>query len=477
MRVPRAIIIPRWGECFERVEVLLVLVFALSLYGEALPYGVPLVLPVTVIGFLWFAVVKRSISLKLNAGFVLVILCFALYLMAVLRTAHLYDINRRELRNAVTVILFGPLLFNMRYLQQFQRFRDQAQLVGVVLGTALAILGLYKFHQMANGRTIPLIWFGGRPYPWGTSLIVDYNFYAFAMLCGAISCCFCLFRFSSVAIRAICVIAFCLNLISLSLSGSRRGWVTEVLFVAVLLFLLVKWLTVRLFVVRNSVPSPARTLKIVACIVLLGTLGPLLSYRYEPTFMTSKDGKLQQELEDLGGRLDTLRDPAESFGSRTSRWEYASHVLNEAPAFQLLFGQGFDYLRVFGNVFNAMAKDAVGNVIEDYPHNPLISAALYSGIVGSFVVVVFIFMALFRFIRQRNNNMYFLALYFASLWFVLPAYNSIFSGKLFGFLLLIPWSIPEVSDSSVCAGSSAHSSRFTRSGLQLLPEISSHASS
>lgn len=457
----RGNVIPYCGRYFDRVEFLVVLILALSLYGEAYPYGVPLVFPVTVIGFLWFGVIKRSLSLPVNAGFVLLVLCFSLYLVAVIRTSHLYDENRRDVRNAVTLILFSTLLFSLRELREFQSFRDKTQSLGAGLGTALAILGLYKFHLMVNGQIIPSLWAQGYVYPWGTSLIVDYNFYAFAMLCGAVSCFFCVLRFSSIVIKVICAIGFSLNLISLSLSGSRRGWVTEMLLLVALLFLFITWLSVHLLRLGTSMPPPLKIFKIMAVIVLMCTLGPILVNRYQPELMASKDGRLQSELEDLEGRLTTLSDPTESFGPRTSRWEYASQLLDQAPAFKLLFGQGFDYLQVFANVFNVSGQDPESSSREDYPHNPVISAALYSGIVGSFVVVLLISLALFRFIRQWRSDKYFLTLYFASLWFILPAYDTIFSGKLLGFLLLIPWSVPQAQGARVSASSSAHSSGLT----------------
>jgi hypothetical protein len=450
VRLPRALVIPDWERpFFGRVECLLIAIFALSLYGEAFPYGVPLVLPITVIGFVWFALIKRTLSVPINLGFALFVICFCLYLLGVIRTARVYEHNSRDLRNAVCVLLVSVLLFSRKALPEFRSFRDGAQLIGAVAGTTLAIIGLYKFHLMVNGQKIHLLFVKGYPYPWGTSLIDDYNFYALAILCGAISCLFYLFRCSSITAKVMCIVGLCLNVISLSLSGSRRGWVTEILLLVAVLICLIRWLARGLgrFHLSSQVFSPG--FKTVAAVVIVAVIGPIFM-RYQPAFLDSRRGTSRSALESLQFRFGTLRDPEKSFGERTDRWEYSTQLLNHASPFELLFGQGFDYLRLFVVSFDTKNKDnSADATLEDYPHNPLISAALYSGVVGSSAVLFFILIALFRYVKHRKTDTYFLALYFASLWFILPSYNSIFSGKCLGFLLLIPWSMQQTKHSTV----------------------------
>jgi O-antigen ligase len=136
--------------------------------------------------------------------------------------------------------------------------------------------------------------------------------------------------------------------------------------------------------------------------------------------------------------LDTLGNPTESFSGRSSRWSFAMDLLDDASTGQLLFGEGFDYLSRYAVEFHNATP-------EDYPHNPIISAAIFSGVIGCIPVLLLIVLASAQYIKRSRTDLYFAALFLASMFFVIPSYNSIFSGKLFGILLLIPWSLPELT--------------------------------
>ncbi|MBV8552862.1 MAG: O-antigen ligase family protein [Acidobacteriaceae bacterium] len=396
-----------------------------------------------VCGFAWFAFINRRLSLPLNLGFVLLQLCFAFYLLGIIHTSHIYETNTRDLRNGLCVLLTSILLFCERTPLDFLLFRDKAQMTGALAGTLLAVIGLYKFHLMASGQMLQLLWVDGYKYPWGTSLTVDYNFYAFAILCGAISCLFCFSKVSSIIAKVMYGAGFVLNIMSLSLSGSRRGWVTETVLLMAVLFILFRWIFLSLLCSRGGVFLSQQRLKALTAIVLLAAAGPILMEKYLAWFAENNHTDFESEKKDLQFRFSTLSDPSESFGPRISRWEFAAQLLDHASPVELVFGQGFGYLDLFANSLNITRKHTeAATWPEDYPHNPVISAALYSGVIGGVIVLSFILLALFRYVKQRHIDVYFGILYFASLWFILPAYNSLFSGKFFGILMLIPWGMP-----------------------------------
>ncbi len=72
-------------------------------------------------------------------------------------------------------------------------------------------------------------------------------------------------------------------------------------------------------------------------------------------------------------------------GTRMSRWYYSWIIFKEYPLHKKLFGGGFDYLEMIGTEF--------GEVRYDYPHNPFISAFLYSGIIGGLAYIWFMFLS------------------------------------------------------------------------------------
>ena len=435
MRLSNVRIVPEWLRSLERIELLLAGIITLSIYGDAFPYRTPIVFPLIVLAFGWVALVQRRLVVPMNAGFAFTVVCIAFYLIGMLETSYVYRLNLRDLRNAASLLLLSPLLFSLRNVKSFQNFCARAQVLGAVTGVILAIVGLYKYNLMAQDKKITFFLFEGRQYPWGTSLIVDYNFYAYAMLAGAISCLFCLHRFPSFSAKALSLFGMILTIASMSLSGSRRGWITEALFLAVLAGLILRWLGLALWRAVRSALDSKISIKSVAVLLTVGLITPLVVKKINPSFLDSDRKDFQVQSKSLFNRFNGLSDPAGGFEGRSDRWVFASHLLDDAPPVKLFFGQGFDYLHTY-------AVEFPGDTPEDYPHNPIISAALFSGIIGGVVVCLFLGLASWRYITCRRTDVYFASLYLASLFFVIPSYNSIFSGKFFGILLLIPWSIP-----------------------------------
>jgi hypothetical protein len=435
MRLAHIPLVPRSLWSFEQLELILAVIVTLSLYGDAFPYRTPIVFPLTLLGFGWVGLVQRKLTVPSNAGFAFTVACVVFYLIGILETSYLYNLNVRDLRNVASLLLLSPMLCSLRDMKQFQTFCKYTRFLGASAGTALAIIGLYKYNLMAEGRELKFLFFAGRQYPWGTSLIVDYNFYAFAMLAGAISCTFCLCRGASFSAKALSLCGLALTIASMSLSGSRRGWVTEGLFLIILVGLTLRWVGLNLWrSLRSALDAKVNFQSIVLLFTVAILFGAAIR-RLHPAFLDSNRTEFQVQSKSLQGRFDGLTQPAASFEGRSDRWVFASHLLENASPLQFLFGQGFDYLHIY-------AVEFPGDTPEDYPHNPIISASLFSGIVGGSLVLTFLMAATLRYFRARKSDMYFASLYTASLCFVIPSYNSIFSGKLFGLLLLIPWSIP-----------------------------------
>jgi hypothetical protein len=420
---------------FVQVEYLLALTVCLCVYGDAFPYGIPLVLPMIITGLVWFAFVRRRLRFPTNTGYLLFILCFAFYLVGILNTSHLYALNVRDLRNGLAVLILGPLLYSVRESITFERFRNKSQSFGALAASALAVVGLYKFHTTVQGRVIKLFSIQGREYPWGTSLITDYNFYAFAMLAGAISCLFCMLRCSSLLGKTILFLGFAVTLGSMSLSGSRRGWVIEVLLIAVLFGHLVYRMIIKFVRHVGRVSSTRVDLTLVLATLTVAMVAPFLIERFQAAFRNEPVQRLQNQIQKLEARLNTLSDPAKSFSGRSGRWTFTLDLLDETSAVQLLFGRGFDYLPMYAVEFH-------NSTPEDDPHNPILSALLFSGVVGCVPVCLLILLAAIQYLKRTTTDLYFASLYAACLFFVIPSYNSIFSGKFFGVLLLLPWSIP-----------------------------------
>jgi len=129
-----------------------------------------------------------------------------------------------------------------------------------------------------------------------------------------------------------------------------------------------------------------------------------------------------------------LREEEKGFvNSRWLRWKVAYYLFEEASSWQKFFGNGFQYLKIYNNVFSP-EEDAY-----DYPHNPIISSILYSGILGCIVYVIFLIISILKYWRQKEFLSLFAILYIISFAFTFFSGNSHFSVPAFVFLSLLPF--------------------------------------
>jgi hypothetical protein len=310
-------------------------------------------------------------------------------------------------------------------------FQIAVQRACVIVCTPVALFSLYKFELLTAGVSLDWLRKEGR-YPWGSSLTEDYNFFAFAMLVGAISSVFWYARSNTIRGQAFCMLSFLISAVAMLLSGSRRGWVTEAMLLAGVIGLLL-W---KAATALANAPTAIHSIRgkglrtIIALLIVVGVTS-VVTYRLTPLMQEPTHGG-QNQVKDLFGRFMTLDDPSRAFNERSSRWDYSFKLLQHAGPAEALFGQGFGYLRGFASAFQTQTE-------EDYPHNPLISAALYSGLVGAIWAMLLLIAAAIRYVANGTRDMYFGLLYVAALWFVLPSFHSLLSGKLFLWLLIMPW--------------------------------------
>ena len=119
---------------------------------------------------------------------------------------------------------------------------------------------------------------------------------------------------------------------------------------------------------------------------------------------------------------------------RTVRWIYAFELwTSEYSWINKLFGKGFDYLDIFGQKFYP-DEDRI-----DYPHNPILSAFLYSGLLGGFFYIYFLVLSFYYYWKYRKNHMLFFILFLVTFVFVFISSNSHFNVPIFAMLSLVPF--------------------------------------
>jgi hypothetical protein len=119
---------------------------------------------------------------------------------------------------------------------------------------------------------------------------------------------------------------------------------------------------------------------------------------------------------------------------RTERWSYAYMLwIRDYSIFDKTRGKGFEYLKQFGKEFYP------NECRLDYPHNPVISSLLYSGIVGCLYYICILILSIFYYWQWRKDYSILFVLYLVVLFFMMVSGNSHFSVPIFTFLSFIPF--------------------------------------
>jgi hypothetical protein len=130
--------------------------------------------------------------------------------------------------------------------------------------------------------------------------------------------------------------------------------------------------------------------------------------------------------------IDYLNNKNQLTSSRTNRWLYSMVVFKDSLSIpQKIFGCGFDYLEMYGKEF--------GEAKYDWPHNPVISSFLYSGIIGGLAFTWFMIMVIVNYIIYLKRHTFFFISFVITFFFVFFSDTSLFNTPLFTFLCIIPF--------------------------------------
>lgn len=129
-------------------------------------------------------------------------------------------------------------------------------------------------------------------------------------------------------------------------------------------------------------------------------------------------------------------DENKMINSRAILWKFAFTYFNDFTLKEKIFGKGFEYLKVYQYIFDEKNDKTASNY---YPHNPIISSLLYSGIIGALIYVLFLVQVFYRYLKLRKKIALFGILYLLAFSFTFFSGNSHFSVPAFLILSLIPY--------------------------------------
>jgi MFS family permease len=408
------------------------ILLAVAILSMSYPYGFPL-FGILAIFFAALKTFTGKFKIRINIGFILFFFCVWAYAFGmVISQGLIYSNNLSDITNIISFFLIWILLSDLEK-EDYQKLIHNFAKYAVLVSFVVSIISLYKFYQLLSGVKLQKF-FVGAYYPPGSSLVRDYNMFSFAMTAGLIMTVYLLNQTKKTSHMIYYLLSFITIFTTILFSGSRRGWVVAVIVVVFVLFLILKFLF--------------RLNKNFIKLIKFGFTASVITlfiYLVFALFNIDTDFQNSAQIQKLKYRLETLRfnQVEDSFSERTIRWDYAAQRFNESNPIQFLIGSGFSYLPDFGNKFNLESQ-------EDYPHNPLLSALLYSGLLGQiFLLSLLIWSALMTFNNKKLLGMHYTFLFFVSWIFVLISFNSIFSSSLFMTMLLLITSIPNTFKASL----------------------------
>ncbi|MCO5101258.1 MAG: O-antigen ligase family protein [Burkholderiaceae bacterium] len=327
-------------------------------------------------------------------------------------------------------------------------------------GALLGVLGFVKLIYLAYGQPFIAPVLPDRPYPGGTSVAHDYNSYALSVACG-VTACVGLWRFPRIA--NIATIGAGVAVGAGLLSGSRRFvLVIIVLALIVLVFPRLMPLSRKAAVWRVAiVATVAGALFAVAQAFVVNVLGgrltaqPALRSGQADTLytvgrlMTLSDGarivlarSLQKAVEE--GVVPPFRseDPVISRrmperpsvgAARLDRWRFGLELYRDSG--RTWIGDGFAYGAAFAGRFAVPTG-------YDYPHNFVISALLYGGLVAAVSLIILLIASLWLYARMMFDSggafwpvafMYGAVGFYSS-----TSGDTFFSAPVFGVFVVLP---------------------------------------
>lgn len=357
-------------------------------------YGFPVFAPLALVSILFTFLMLNKIGIRKNQY------CFiALYFFFVvhfLMTGIELELARSQFINAT--MTFGIMVSTIFWIRKnglTQKLVYYVRKSVIFIGFVISIIGLIKFYLFID-RGVIIQFFADREIKaYNTALINDYNYAAAGVLIGLL---FNLFKIKRIEkVKIFDLLYLLVAALYVLFSSSRRGLLLLIIIGVYYLYVLYNTKGNKIFI------KPLMT------IFLLG-----ISFIWIPKIANT----ISIEPSDISGK--TLARSL-SFYEKVTNYQESSRmrvidesyqIFKDYNVIQIIFGGGFSYLEILGN-------KSVNE--EMYPHNQIVSHILFSGILGTLLLLMFYYNIIVRYLKSSNYKDIYLAL------FILISF-SLFSG-------------------------------------------------
>lgn len=397
----------------------IIIFFSILFLDMIFPIYLPYVRVLIVLNILVFFLNTNFFPPKkeFNIYFLLIILFF----LSACFSTNFYDLLYRDLANVVLITTFLPIFFSQIYNTHiFKKFKKHFFYVVFTLSSIVSIIGLYKFFLLAtSGTLIPYLIVeedGIEKFRLGTSLVGDYNYYAYGLFIG-LSVIPILYKIEQrKLIRMIFIVSFLLISFNIFFSSSRRGVILLTIYLLIFSYKFV-------FKKRKNTIDSLKSKIIIVFIV--GLFLSLLLY-FQNLYTKFESDYLVKLID----RIESTGDSSSITTERFLRINESFKIMDGYNFFQLLFGDGFDYLKKIGQVTFTP---------EDYPHNFLLSSLLYGGIFTFIITSIFVSKTYFSYRKNISISLLFLIWYVIGIFMLMTSKNSLFSVQFIILLFIIPY--------------------------------------
>lgn len=405
------------------------LIISIQYINYVFPHGVPITFPLVIISLLFFIyqVIKCKIDLLYVLKIEIILMVLALpFLVAITQTSISYSFVLNDFKNIIISLLFVPQLavcFRGDYKEKIISIFTWVVSTFMIFSS---LFSFYKLYLLSQGILIDFL-NKGKKYPWGTSLVEDYNIYSLGLIAGLFACYMIYKKSESFSIKFFYFIGTIPIIFSVILSGSRRGLI--IVSLLVLFFLISKFLKLifnfkRLMLGKFYLPH--LLIKLTIIIGFFVILGQGVWKSSNNLIQNTSDGESQ--IEKVMYRIETLSTFKDSLeGSRGNILISGLDLYEDYNFVEKFFGKDFSYIRSISPF-----------ELEDYPHNVLVSSLLIGGAFYFFLTISFLMVSLITGYNFRDEMGIFFFIFVINFIFLLTSSNSIFSDKQILFLLFIP---------------------------------------
>ena len=418
-------LIPSWLTRERVLAVILALLFVQM--GLPLPVIVSIPPVFACIGLLLLPLPREAAghATALRPENLMMLGCIFCYVLGVWHSnGEIYRSNIRDLPGLI-VGLAVPLLAGTLSVQSAKKVLTKMSRYTWLLTVFIGLLAVYKFVLLLGGQElqwlISLTETTKDSYPGGTSLNTDYNFFGLMMIIGLLCATYLAFaEESSARLRNLCVLTTPLLAFCALFAGSRRVWAV--------LAALVLYGGLKLLAMLTKYPRPPRTLHTLrtasSLITLLLVLAGLAVARLGvDSALADNADAINSIWERLGTLTTDNATLTDSISPRTDAWEYGiNEIIPRYSLSEFFVGRGFDYLREYARAFPRW------HALEDYPHNLILSAMHYSGLLGALLLAALFVQQMLKTLRLTKwLGVLVFVIGAALLIFCLPSSNSVFT--------------------------------------------------